>query len=103
MSQRNAVLHTVGEYYRRIEEDPEKAPQYMRALLFDLLPPQQKQIYAFCSRAAEPVTTPDIEQVFSLTQTHASSLLKELWEIGLLAREQVVNQETRYFAYTVRR
>lgn len=101
MTQRNAVLHTVAETYRRIQENPENSPALMRALLIELLPPQQKQIYAFCQRAAEPITSLDIEEVFNLTQNHASSLLKELWEIGLLERQRVVNQETRYFEYRV--
>lgn len=101
MTQRNIVLHMVGETYRRILDDPEKSRQYMRALLFDLLAPQQKQVYAFCCRAAPPITSPDIERVFNLTQNHASSCLKELWEIGLLERERTVNDETRYFEYRI--
>lgn len=101
MSQRNAILHTAARTYQAILTNPIDSPALMRALLVDLLSPQQKQILEFCKSVDIPVTSPNIELAFGLSQPHASSLLKELWQVGLLKRNRVVNDETRFYEYRI--
>lgn len=103
MSRRNLALHAVGKTYSLVLDEPERAHEHVRALLIEMLPPQQKQVYAFCCGADQPVTSRDIENLLSASSTYASSLLKELWEVGLLDRAEVVNDKTRYFEYKLSR
>lgn len=102
MTQRNATLQAAADTLRRIEDNPAQAVQYARALVIDLLSPQQKQVYAFLCQADDPIEPAQVRDEFKFAMTYASTLLKDLYEVGLLTREEKRDEVGRVYRYKVR-
>lgn len=102
MTQRNATLQAAADTLRRIEDNPAQAVQYARALVIDLLSPQQKQVYEYVYMATEAVEPAEIRDKFGWSMNYASTLLKDLYEVGLLTREEKRDEIGRVYRYKVR-
>lgn len=66
---------------------PTNCDDLMRDAIFDALPPQYADVCRFVKSHNGSVPSSMVATAFRLAQNHASSLLNELWQFGLLTRE----------------
>lgn len=76
-----------------IAKNPADADNILREAITDALPKQYSNIYRFVKSHGGDVPSSMVATAFRLAQNHASSILNELWQFGLLDR---CADETRY-------
>lgn len=72
----------------------------IRSLLIEELSTQQADVLRFVVTSGQ-VDSAQLGKEFSLSQQHAATLLKDLWELGLLDRRVDVLSEGRRYVYEV--
>lgn len=66
------------------------------AELLGVLSDQQRQVYEMTDK---PITSTNVVAALGVTINHASGLLKELYQLNLLIRDEVVDEQGRRFIY----
>ena len=70
-----------------IAKNPADADNILREAITDALPKQYNNIYRFVKSHGGDIPSSMVATAFRLAQNHASGLLNELWQFGLLTRE----------------
>lgn len=99
---RNAALKQAVELYRRISDDQAHALDYTRQMMISLLSDDLREVFNYAS-GCKSVTTDDIQKLLDRSESQASTLLRELWEVGLLARVEVIDNKARHYEYWVKK
>lgn len=97
MTKRFTHIRRLVTLRQRIASNPNAADGILRATIIESLPDQYRLIFYWIEGAS--VTTPLVMDAWGLNANHASTILKELWEFGLLQREQRVDESGRVFIY----
>lgn len=95
---RNAALKQAVELYRRISDDQAHALDYTRQMMINLLSPDLTHVFNYAS-VRPTIVTGDVQKLLHCSESQASTLLKELWEVGLLARVEAFNDKARWYEY----
>lgn len=82
-------MKTASQSYRNI-----------RTLLVAELSPQQASVLN-CVAAFAAVDSEEVSDQMGVSVQHASTLLKDLWHLGLLDRHEVIDDEGRHYVYQV--
>jgi hypothetical protein len=100
MTKRFAHIHKLVELRRDIQVWPDNADRILRNAIIQALPPGYHKVYDWIGTCYAPVNTAMVMKAWDLKPNHASTILKELWEFGLLKRTETVDRSGRVFMYT---
>ncbi len=75
-----------------IAVEPANADQIVKDAIFDALPNQYADVYRFVKSHSGNVPSSMVSTAFRLAQNHSASILNELWQFGLLDRQQDGNR-----------
>ncbi len=67
-------------------------------LIFKSLEPNQLQVYDYVDGLGE-CDTAELVETFGFKNNHASTILKSLYDLGLLSREQVLDASGKRYVY----
>jgi hypothetical protein len=81
--------------------DMSLAPSIIKRWLIESLERAERTTYYFIEiqMKTEPVTAADVAYAYHYKINYASSLLKSLWSLGLLTREQVRDEHGQHYEY----
>lgn len=82
----------------QLRKFPNQTDRLVKESIILSLPRQYRQVYDWIA-ARQPITSAMVAEAFGINQNHASTLLKELHEFGLLKREQKIDGNGRTFWY----
>lgn len=102
MTQRFNHIRTLVELRENIRQFPTLADTHIQNTIVESLPPGYRKIYDWIVSCEQPVTSPMVMQAFEIKHNHASSVLNELWQFGLLERVEQVDSHGRVFVYKLR-
>lgn len=71
------------------------------SLLVDSVGSRERELFVFVRDTIEAVTSPEAADALGIERTDASNMLRYLWELGLLRREEHITEEGRHFTYSV--
>ncbi len=99
MTPRFAHIRQLVTLRQVIARNPDAVDGLMRAAIVTALPDQYRKVYDWIGTCYSPVTSAMVMRVWDLNHNHASTLLKELWDFGLLERTQRLDENGRTFVY----
>lgn len=107
MSSRNKTSKQFAEVISDLKSitldfnDVRRIRNKMREMLIESLAPAERTTYYFIEiqMKENPVTAADVSYAYSYKINYASSLLKSLWSLGLLKREQVNDEHGKHYEY----
>ncbi len=99
MTARFAHIQKLVQVRRDIQAFPDGADRILYNAIVRALPQGYHQVYDWIGACYQPVTSGMVAKAWNLKQNHASSLLKELHDFGLLKRTERVDDNGRVFLY----
>lgn len=99
MSDRNQKLRAVLTARAQVEAGDITAEQALNRIVWAMLEPTECKILGYIVQA-QLVTATTINGKFGISLTHASTVLKQMADNGLLVRVEQVESYGRYFAYS---
>lgn len=101
MTKRFAHIHKLAEIRRDIAAFPASADRILLTAIIRDLPPQHKGLYFYATECAGWLTSAFVAERWHIKQNHASMLLQELWQFGLLKREAYTDEHGKGFKYQI--
>ena len=101
MSKRFAHIQKLVEIRRDVQSFPDSTDVILRNAIIRALPKQYHQVYDWVGSCYAPVNSAMVMKAWDLQQNHASTLLNELWQFGLLKRTEYVDTNGKGYKYTV--
>jgi hypothetical protein len=99
MTKRFAHIRKLVEIRRDIHAFPDNADRILYNAIVRALPAQYHKIYDWVGACYHPVTSSVVAREWGLQQNHASTLLNELWQFGLLKRTEYTDERGAGFKY----
>jgi hypothetical protein len=99
MANRFAHVQKLVQIRRDIQAFPDNADRILFTAIVRALPKQYHQVYDWIGACYQPVTSGAVAKAWDLKQNHASTLLKELHDFGLLKRTERIDEGGRTFLY----
>jgi hypothetical protein len=102
MTKRFAHIWALVELRTNILDYPNPADAVHDAIV-SALPPGYRKIYNWMAQGiyGGSVTTPMVMKAWDLKANHASTILNELWQFGLLTREAYTDELGKGYKYKV--
>lgn len=102
MTKRFAHVQALVELRDCIDTYPDPKNAVHDAIV-NALPKQYRTIYAWIiSHGGKDITTSFVVAGWRIAPNHASSILNELWQFGLLEREMVIDDSGKRYQYSVK-
>lgn len=101
MTKRFAHIQKLAEIRRDIQAFPDNADRILFVAIVRALPPGYYKIYDWIGSCYAPVTTSMVCRAWALKPNHASTMLNELWQFGLLTREAYTDEHGKGFKYEI--
>lgn len=79
--------------------NPATVDELLKSAIVTALPDQYRKVYDWIGTCYQPVTSPMVMKAWDLNANHASTILNELWQFGLLERTQTIDGNGRTFVY----
>lgn len=98
MKQRNQKLHLALEARRQFQAGEINAEQALTRLVWGLLEPMERKALGYAVQTGS-VTASDVAARFGISITHASTVLKLLYDHELLTRTDVIDDCGRAYVY----
>jgi len=98
VTERNKKLQLVMGAWKQVQTGELSAEQALIRVVWAMLEPKERAILGFAVQRGT-VMTPDVAERFGLSDTHASTTLKHLFDWGLLRRTEEITEEGRRFVY----
>lgn len=98
MTERNKKLQLVMGAWRQVQAGVLTAEQALVRVMWSMLEPQERAILGFAVQRGK-LTTTNVAERFSLSEQHASTTLKQLFDWGLLSRTEEITEDGRRFVY----
>lgn len=99
MNVRNKTALRIAQQIQVVKRGECDAETMLYHILIDTLPPINRRVYNYVAEFNLTVTSADIEYRFGWKINYASTVLNELWKLGLLARELVTDEDGKRYAY----
>lgn len=101
MTKRFAHIHSLVALRTAVLEYPNPADAVHDAIV-DALPPGYRKVYNWIiSHGGENITSGFVVAGWRIAPNHASTLLNELWQFGLLKRTVQVDEHGKRYVYEV--
>lgn len=101
MTKRFAHIQKLVEIRRDVQAFPDNVDRILYNAIVRSLPKQYHEIYDWVCSLERSVYSAETAQAWNLRQNHASTLLNELWQFGLLTREEYTDEHGKGYKYTV--
>lgn len=88
MAKRYQFTHLLVELRENIRQFPTLADEHIHNAIIESLSEAQRDLWHWIVECEGDTVTAEVMVTFDYTNQYASSLLKELYEFGLLEREQ---------------
>jgi len=98
VTDRNKKLQLVIGAWRQVQDGELAAEQALIRVLWAMLEPKERAILGFAVQRGT-VMTPEVAERFHLSEQHASTTLKQLFDWGLLSRVEEITEDGRRFVY----
>lgn len=103
MSRRFAHIHTLAELRRNVRQYPTLADTHIRNTIIESLPPAYRKLYDWINQGiyGGEVNTNIVMKAWDWKPNMASTALNELWQFGLLAREEYTDEHGKGYKYKI--
>lgn len=101
MTKRFAHIQKLVEIRGDIRAFPDNIDRILRNAIVRALPTQYHQVYDWAVSIDRSVYSAETAQAWDLKQNHASTILNELWQFGLLTRTEYTDEHGKGYKYTV--
>lgn len=98
MTDRNKKLQLVIGAWQQVRAGDLSAEQALIRVVWAMLEPKERAIPGFAVQRGT-VITPEVAERFQLTDQHASTTLKQLFDWGLLSRVEEITADGKRFVY----
>lgn len=101
MAKRFAHIQKLVEIRGDVRAFPDNADRILHNAIVRALPKQYHQVYDWIGACYSPVNSNMVMKAWDLRQNHASTILNELWQFGLLSREEYTDEHGKGYKYKV--
>lgn len=103
MPKRFAHIHTLVELRRNVRQHPTLADTHIRNTIVESLPPAYRKLYDWINQGiyGGEVNTDMVIRAWDWKPNYASTMLNELWQFGLLSREEYTDKRGKGYRYKV--
>ena len=101
MTKRFARIQKLVEIRGDVRAFPDTTDTIIRNAIIRALPKQYHQVYDWVVSCYAPVNSSMVVKAWNLQQNHASTILNELWQFGLLTRTEYTDEHGKGYKYTV--
>lgn len=101
MTKRFAHIRNLVFLREKIALFPEKSDALLKIAIVASLPSQYRKIYDWIGTCYHPVTSGAVMRAWELKPNHASTILNELWQFGLLTRAEYTDAHGKGFRYEI--
>lgn len=101
MTKRFAHIQKLVEIRGDVRAFPDNVDRILRNAIVRALPTQCHQVYDWVGSCYAPVNSNMVMKAWNLQQNHASTILNELWQFGLLTRTEYTDEYGKGYKYTV--
>jgi len=98
VTERNKKLQLVMGAWKQVQAGELSAEQALIRVVWAMLEPKERAILGFAVQRGKVMTT-DVAERFGLSNIHASTTLKQLFDWGLLSRTEEITEDGRRFVY----
>lgn len=102
MTKRFAHIQRLVILRKQVADNPTESDRIIRRTIVDSLPDGYRKVYDWIGSCYYPVTSRSIARSWELGLTHASSILNELWQFGLLKRTEYTDEDGKGYKYQVK-
>lgn len=85
----------------QVASEPSESDRIIRRAIVDALPDGYRKIYDWIGSCYYPVTSRSVARAWDIKPNHSSSVLKELWQFGLLKREASTDEYGMFYEYRI--
>lgn len=101
MTKRFAHIHKLVQIRRDIHAFPADADRILKNAIVRALPAGYHKVYDWIGSLYAPVTTSAVCRAWELKPNHASTILNELWQFGLLKRTEYTDEHGKGYKYQI--
>jgi predicted transcriptional regulator len=100
MTKRFAHVQELVFLREQVRKFPEQTDRLIKESILYTLPRSYVRLYEWIRQGVfHPVTSAAVAKAWDIKQNHASSMLNELWQFGLLERTERIDESGKRFVY----
>lgn len=101
MTKRFAHIQRLVTLRKQVADDPTESDRIIRRTIVDSLPAGYHKVYDWIGSLYAPVTSAMVMRAWELKPNHASMILNELWQFGLLTRTEYTDEHGKGYKYEI--
>lgn len=94
-------IHKLAEIRRDVRAFPDSTDRILHTAIVRDLPPQHKGVYEYAAEYPGELTSAFVALRWNIRQNHASMILQELWQFGILERTEYTNEHGKGYRYKI--
>ena len=101
MTKRFAHIRQLVALRKQLQQSPVLADELMHTLIVESLPPAYLHLYRWIVECDHSITSNMVMLAWNWQANMASTALNELWQFGLLKREEYRDEHGKGYQYTI--